>query len=137
MKSAVKTKNKVKKILVVDDEPVVCNMLKKYLTKKGHLATIALSGEEAMKKIKKDMPHVVLLDIRMPGMDGVEALRRIKKFDKNIGVVMITAVKEDAVGRKCLEMGAYDYITKSLSLDYLENVLMIKLLDYENGERKR
>ena len=108
-------------------------MLKKYLTKKGHLAATALSGEEAMKKIKKDKPHVVLLDIRMPGMDGIKVLEKIRKIDKNMGVVMITAVKENEVGRKCLKMGAYDYITKPLSLEYLENVLMVKLLDYENG----
>jgi len=123
-------KKNTRKILVVDDEPAICNMLKKFLTKKGYKADIALSGEEAVKKVKKDKPHVVLLDIKMPGMDGVEVLKKIKEIDKKIPIViMVTAVADDELGRICLEMGAVDYITKPLGLDYLENVLIIKLLD--------
>jgi DNA-binding response OmpR family regulator len=121
----------MKKILVVDDEQAVCNMLKKFLTKKGYAVTIALNGEAAVKQVKEERPHIVLLDIRMPGMDGVEALKRIKEIDKEVGVVMITAVKEDAIGKRCLELGAYDYITKPLGFDYLEKVLLVKLLDFE------
>ena len=65
-------------------------------------------------------------------MDGIELLQKIKKFDKKMGVVMITAVKDDKVGMKCIEMGACDYITKPLGLEYLENVLKIKLLNCED-----
>jgi DNA-binding response OmpR family regulator len=129
MKSAVK--EKTAKVLVVDDERAVCNMLKKFLTKKGYSVNTALSGKEAIKAIRKEKPHVVLLDIRMPGIDGVETLKRIRKLNKNIGIVMITAVKEDETGRRCLKLGAYDYITKPLSLDYLENVLIVKLFDID------
>ncbi len=130
MKKASKKKNTKKKVLVVDDDPAVCDMLKRFLTIKRYKVNTVLSGEEAIKKVRKEEPHLVLLDIRMPGMDGVEVLKRIKEIDKNIPiVVMITAVKNDIVGRKCLEMGAADYITKPLSLEYLENVLMVKLLD--------
>jgi DNA-binding response OmpR family regulator len=120
----------MKKILVVDDEPAVCNMLEKFLTRKGYEAIIALSGEEAIRKVKEGRPHVILLDIKMPGIDGIETLKRIRAIDKEVGIVMITAVKEEETGKKCLELGAYDYITKPLSLDYLETVLMVKLLDF-------
>ena len=120
-----------KKILVVDDELAVCNMLKKFLTKEGYEATVALSGEEAIEKVRQENPHIVLLDIKMPGIDGVETLKRIREIDKKVGIVMITVVKDDEIGRKCMELGAYDYITKPLSLDYLEKVLMMKLLDFE------
>ncbi len=120
----------MKKILVVDDDLAVCNMLAKFLIKKDYHTVIALSGEEAIRKVKEERPHVVLLDIRMPGMDGVETLKKIREIDKEVGVVMITAVKEEETGKKCLELGAYDYITKPLSLDYLETVLMVKLLDF-------
>lgn len=124
------------KILVVDDERPVCDMLKKFLTKKGYDATCVLSGEGAIVKIKKEKPKVVLLDIRMPGMDGIEVLKEIKKIDKKIGIVMITAVKDDEIGRKCMEMGAFDYITKPIGLDYLEKVLTVKLLNFDKELKK-
>jgi len=120
----------MKKILVVDDEQAICNMLKKFLTQKGYEAIIALSGEEAISKVKQERPHVVLLDIRMPDMDGIETLKKIREIDKEVGVIMITAVNEEKTGKKCLELGAYDYIIKPFDLDYLETVLIVKLLDF-------
>ena len=122
----------MKKILVVDDELAVCNMLKKFLTKKGYKVISVLSGKEAVKKVEKEDPHIVLLDIIMPGMGGVEVLQRIREINKKIGVIMITAVKDNEVAKKCIKMGAYDYVTKPFDLDYLKNVIMVKLLDYED-----
>lgn len=119
-----------KKILVVDDEQAICNTLKKFLTKKGYKATTVLGGEEAIERVKEERPHMVLLDIRMPGMDGIETLKRIREIDKEVGIIMITALKEDVIGRKCMELGACDYITKPFDLDYLERVLTVKLLDF-------
>ena len=101
----------------------------KFLTKKGYGATTALSGREALAKVKKDKPDVVLLDIRMPDMDGIKVLKEMRKFYKKMIIVMITAVKDDDVGKKCFELGADDYITKPIGLSYLEDVLMVKLLD--------
>ena len=121
-----------KKILVIDDEQAICKMLEKFLSRKGYKAITALSGEEGIKKLKQEKPQVVLLDIKMPGIDGVETLKRIRKIDKKVGVIMITVIKEDEVGRKCMQLGAYDYITKPFSLDYLESVLLVKLLDFKN-----
>lgn len=118
-----------KKILVVDDEQVICNMLKKFLSKEGYEVTTVLSGEEAIIKVREEKPHGVLLDIKMPGMDGVETLKQIRAIDEKVAIVMITAVKDDVIGRRCIELGAYDYITKPLSLEYLESVLMVKLID--------
>jgi len=120
----------MKKILIVDDEKPVCDMLEKFLIKKGYETVIALSGEEAIRKVNEERPHLILLDIRMPGMDGIETLKKIREIDKKVGIVMITAVKDDDVGRKCAELGAYDYITKPLDFEYLERVLLIKLLNF-------
>lgn len=116
------------RILVVDDEQDVCDMLEKFLTIKGYEVYTALSGEDALAMVKKEKPHIVLLDIIMPKMDGIECLERIKEIDKEIGVIMITAIKQDDVGKKAMELGAYDYITKPLSLQYLQDCLMVKLL---------
>ena len=121
----------MKKILVVDDEKVIGDALSKFLARKGYHVTTAQSGEEAIEKVKKEKPHMILLDIMMPGMSGVETLKRIKEIDKEVGIVMITAVNEDDIGRKCMELGAYDYIIKPLNIEYLEAVLMTKLLACE------
>lgn len=115
------------RILVVDDEPGVCHMLDKFLNKKGHKVYTAFNGEEALAVVKEERPHIVLLDIRMPKMDGIECLKRIKEIDKEVGVIMITADKQEETGRKALGLDAFDYITKPLSLKYLEDCLMVKL----------
>jgi len=116
------------RILVVDDEQEVCNMLKKFLTKRGYEIYTAFDGEEALSVVKEERPHIVLLDIRMPKMDGIECLKHIREIDKEVGIVMITAVKEEEIGKQAMKLGAYDYITKPLSLKYLEDCLMVKLL---------
>jgi len=115
------------RILVVDDEVETCDLLKRYLTKKGFQVYTALSGEDAVNIVKEERPHIVLLDIRMPGMGGIEALKKIKEIDREIGVVMITAVKEEETAKEILKLGADDYITKPMDLKYLDNVLMVKI----------
>ena len=66
----------------------------------------------------------------MPKCDGVEVLKKIKEINKEVGVIMITAVSETAIAEKCMEVGAFDYITKPISLEYLEECLLAKLLDF-------
>lgn len=121
------------KILIVDDEKPICSMLKKFLTIKGYEPITVINGENALEKIKKERPRIILLDIRMPGMDGIQTLKRIKELDNEAGVIMITAVKDEETGKRCIDIGAYDYITKPLDLDYLERVLMVKLIDFETS----
>lgn len=121
------------KILVVDDEAPIREMLKRYLIKKGYEVFDADNGAAALEIVKEQKPSIVLLDIRMPkGDDGVEVLRKIKEIDKNIGVIMITAVSDSQINDKCTELGAFDYITKPISLEYLEECLLAKLLDFYN-----
>jgi len=120
------------KILIVDDDQAVCNMLKKFLTKEGYQTTSVLTGQEGIKKVRQEEFQAVLLDIKLPDIDGLEVLKRIREFYKKIIIVMITAVKDDEVGRKCLDFGADDYIIKPLGLTYLKNVLLVKLLNFKN-----
>ncbi|MBI2882163.1 MAG: response regulator, partial [Candidatus Tectomicrobia bacterium] len=79
------------RILIVDDEPDLCRDLKSFLTSKGHEVEAALGGEEGLEKLKSWRPHVVLLDIRMPGVNGLEALPRMKAVDPNVRIIMVTA----------------------------------------------
>jgi DNA-binding response OmpR family regulator len=118
---------KMTKILVVDDEPVIVNLLKRFLEKKSFEVMTASSGFEAMTKVKEEKPKIVILDIYMPGKSGLEVLKEIKEHDKDTGVIMVTAVTDEATGRNALDMGAFDYIIKPFDLDYLEKVLWWKL----------
>jgi len=120
----------VERILVVDDEVEVCNALKDFLAQKGYEVHTAQDGRNAIKKVREVCPHIVLLDIIMPGMGGIHVLKQVKKIDPSIGVIMVTAVDDHETALKTLDLGAFDYITKPMDLNYLENVLMVKILDH-------
>ena len=116
------------RILVVDDETVVRNVLARFLKGKGYDVVTAANGREAMERIKQERPHLMLLDIRMPEMDGFEVLRRVHDIDREIAVMMISANIDVDQARRTIEMGACDYIVKPFHLDYLETTVMAKLL---------
>ena len=117
------------RILVVDDEIVVCEVLKEFLTLKGHEVHTALNGKAALAKVKMERPHIVLLDILMPGMRGLKVLQEIKRLDPRIAVIMITGVMNKDVAKTAISLGAYDYISKPVDFEYLETVLIAKILD--------
>lgn len=120
----------MERILVVDDEIEACDILKEFLTLKGYEVYTAHDGPTAITKAREVSPRIVLLDIRMPGMGGIEVLKEIKKMDPSIGVIMATAVADHDVAIKALELGAYDYITKPLDLDYLDTVILALKINY-------
>jgi len=115
------------RILVVDDEPDSVELLKEFLSTKGYEVITASSGEAALRKAKEERPHLILLDVRMPGMSGLDVLRQIRESDKEVGIIMVTGVNEEETGRQALEMGAFDYIVKPLNLEYLERSLWYKI----------
>lgn len=117
------------RILVVDDEIEACRTLKDFMVFKGYEVQTAQNGEEAIDKVKSFKPHIVLLDIIMPGMNGIEVLKEIKKIAPGTGVIMVSAVGEEETAQETLELGAYDYILKPFDLNYLENVVIFKIVD--------
>ena len=102
------------KILVVDDDTNICELLRLYLTKEGYQVTTANDGEEGLEKFNQLKPDMVLLDVMMPRMDGLEVCRRIRKLG-NTPVMMLTAKGETIDKVAGLEMGADDYIVKPFS----------------------
>ena len=104
-------------VLVIDDNQSVIESFKVALDNYNVLATN--SGEIALDKIKKEDINVVLLDILMPEMDGMDVLRKIKELDKNIDVIMVTAIKTVKTAIEAMKLGAYDYITKPFDVDEL------------------
>ena len=119
---------KVNKVLVVDDEKEICLMLKDFLTDEGYDVSYACSADEAMVQLQEVRPALMLLDVKMPGKNGIEFLKEIKAFDPKIVVVMITALKDIDTFKQCREAGASDYITKPIDLNYLRESTFISTL---------
>lgn len=114
-------------IMVVDDDTAVCGMLAQFLVDNGYQVTTATSGLEALTLAAKDPPDLVLLDLRMPGMDGLDCLRQLKQRDTTLPVVMVTAVDDEGIAARCLELGAVEYLMKPVSLEYLRTILTVRL----------
>ncbi len=113
------------KILIVDDEVEICNIFYDFFTPKGYEVIKATSGKEAIGLVKTEKPNLVFLDIRMPVMDGMEVLKQIKEIDRSITVIMVTVLKDEKTAKNALKLGAYDYVTKPLGLDYLEKAAVL------------
>ena len=111
------------KILVVDDEIDVCDFVKHFFEERNFRTFTALSGKEALRMLKKEKPDIILLDIRMKEMDGIETLKRIREIDKDVKVIMVTAVNDQDKMEICRELGASKYVTKPLVLEELEKVV--------------
>ncbi|MEI9475198.1 MAG: sigma-54 dependent transcriptional regulator [Deltaproteobacteria bacterium] len=129
------------KILVVDDEQSMREFLDIMLKKEGYKVSLASNGEEVLKYIDKDIFDLVLLDIRMPKMDGITVLRKIKSTSPETAVIMITAYASADTAIKAMKEGAYDYITKPFKVDeiklIIKNALEKKHLQKENILLKR
>jgi len=110
------------KILIVDDEMATLLPLKRSLESEGYAVIEACNGYEAIKKSKLEMPELIILDLMMPGMDGIEVCNQLKKdsLTERIPVIMLTARDEVRDKVKGLEMGADDYVTKPFHLNELE-----------------
>ena len=102
------------KILVVDDEPSIVDVLTYNLTKAGHQPIVARDGEQALKLARAERPDLVILDLMLPGIDGLEVCRALRK-DGNLPIIMLTAKDEEVDRVVGLELGADDYIVKPFS----------------------
>jgi two-component system response regulator (stage 0 sporulation protein F) len=124
------------KILVVDDMQEMRVTLATFLKMKGFEAKDVASAEQALLEIKIERPILVLLDERMPGMDGLVALKKIKEIDSSIKVVMLTAVEDEDVMEEAKKLGALDYITKPFDLEKLE-AMILSILIQEKYKKER
>jgi len=113
------------RILVVDDEPMLVRLMEFILTKQGHTMLVATNGEEALAKIKSEKPHLVLLDIMMPRIDGYEVARQVRADDaiKATPIIMLSAKAQEDDIAKGLEVGVNEYITKPFAPEKLVQVV--------------
>ncbi|MBC8552558.1 MAG: response regulator [Candidatus Brocadiales bacterium] len=126
------------KILIVDDEVKACNLLKRFLEADENEYEIMTShsGEDALEKVKSFKPTLMLLDIKMPGMDGMEVLRQVRKFDKDVGIIMLTAIIDKDVADEAFRMGADDYISKPVQISFLESRIFLDIMAKKLIRRK-
>jgi len=121
--------NASSKILVVDDDKTVRGFLELFLKTKGFADVVsAENGEDAVKIVEKENVKLILLDVMLPGMNGVEVLRKIKAINKDISVIMITGYPDEEKAKEAIREGVYDYIIKPFDLFYLELILLTKLI---------
>ena len=133
-------------ILIVDDEILTLNNLRKVLEKEGYEVHLADSGEKALNIIEIYKPHLILLDLMLPGISGIEVLKQVKEMGRETIVIMMTAyeILEKAV--EAMKLGAYDYLMKPFKIDELKNItrraletlsLRIQVLEHLESERDR
>jgi CheY-like chemotaxis protein len=117
------------KLLIVDDEEDVREFAANFFRKRKLDVNTAASGEEALESVKSERPDLVLMDIRMGGISGIQALAEIKKMDKEIKVIMVTGTRpeENECYHECIALGACGYVHKPLELKELELVVMTTL----------
>ena len=108
-----------KKILIIDDEPEICRMVTEFLFDAGYSASCALNGPDGLAMIKKDLPSLVLLDIGMPGMDGIEVMRLIHEQFPSLPVVVLTGHRDPETVKKMAALGVSEYLTKPIHLETL------------------
>jgi DNA-binding response OmpR family regulator len=116
-----------KKILVVDDEPEVCTLMEHFLTGRGYEVRIAENGRLGLLALDTFTPDVVLLDMHMPEMDGVETLKRLAARAPTLPVIMVTVNDDVETTARLLQLGAADYVPKPFNLEYLEQAINIQL----------
>jgi DNA-binding NtrC family response regulator len=124
-----------KTILIVDDEKDLCTILSDSLSRDRYRVVTAFNGKMGLQLVKKEKPDLILLDIKMPGMDGIEVLRKIKKMKKEIVVIMFTAYGTLETARKAMKLGAYDYVTKPVDLFLLKSLVKEVLGGVTKGKR--
>ena len=123
------------KILIVDDEQLIRWSLEKHLQKQGYEVVTAGSGEDALKLAKEESPDLMLLDIQLPGMNGIEVLEKVKEFEEEVIVIMVTALGVLETAVKAMRLGAFDYINKPFNLDEL-SIIVKKALETRELRRE-
>ena len=112
------------KVLLVDDDKVHCFLYKNILEKKGHFVEVANRGEQALAIIDKFKPHVIILDINMPGISGDKLISVILSMYPEIKVIMVSGDIDDEAKRDLTLFGAFDCMRKPVDLEHLNNIIL-------------
>jgi DNA-binding response OmpR family regulator len=115
-------------LLLIDDEPQVVDMLRDYFGEQGYSVMSALNGRDALVLASLTRPDAVLLDIRMPELQGPDVLRELRAMDDSITVVMVSGTDDESLARELLKAGAFDYVRKPFLFDNLDTIVRLAVL---------
>ncbi|HEU4369148.1 MAG TPA: response regulator [Methylomirabilota bacterium] len=113
---------------MIDDEPQVADLLRDYFEERGYAVMSALNGRDALVLASLSRPDAVLLDIRMPQMQGPDVLRELHRIDDSITVVMLSGTDDEGLARELLNAGAFDYVRKPFLFDNLDTIVRLAVL---------
>jgi two-component system nitrogen regulation response regulator GlnG len=120
------------RVLIVDDDQDICILLSALMREAGLISLVAHDGETALRMVPLEMPDMLLVDVQMPGIDGMEVLRRVKEMDSQLPVILITAYAEIPLSVAAMRAGAFDYLAKPF-----QHPEVIRLVRAALAERKR
>jgi two-component system response regulator ResD len=112
------------RVLVVDDEPPVAAVLEDFFANAGYDVQVTNDGPSALEAFDAWCPHVVLLDLRMPGMTGTDVFTRLRAKDPSVPIVVVTGADDEETAKRLLRAGAADYVRKPVDLDYCAQVVL-------------
>jgi len=115
-------------IMVVDDEPMVRNLLSQFLTLRGYRVRGAKDGPDALSQLKQEHPQLVILDLYMPGMNGVDVLRQLRANDYKGAVIALSASQDEELLQQMLELGSVDIMGKPVDLERLAMMVEVSLV---------
>lgn len=115
------------KILVIEDETEARETIIRCLKKKGYLPLSAETVKEGLEMAKKEHPPITLLDIRLTDGSGLDVLKGIKELDKNMKVIVVSALNDEVTIHQAKTLGADDYVTKPLTIDFLDSMILEKI----------
>jgi len=115
------------KLLVADDEQKICRLLEEFFSARGYEVLLAHDGPSALECIRKERPHLVFLDLRMPGLDGLDVVKEARALDDTIKIIIITAVEDEETIKRARQLGVADYVVKPFSLEYLKEEVLLKV----------
>ncbi len=115
------------KLLVADDEQKICRLLESFFAERGFHVFVAHDGAGALACIREERPHLVFLDLHMPGLNGLDVLREARALDETTKFIIITAVEDEEAIQQAKALGAADYVIKPFSLEYLKDEVLAKV----------
>jgi DNA-binding response OmpR family regulator len=121
------------KLLIVDDEQDILEFARRFFTKRGIDVRIAKNGEDALVLVKDFQPGLVLLDVAMDGISGLEVLKRLRADGSDVPVIMVTGIEDEATVNEANSWGVKGYIHKPLVLNELEKIVLAELKDRVTG----
>jgi DNA-binding response OmpR family regulator len=111
------------KLMIVDDELEICDFVRSFFSERDFEVYTAHNGEEALNIADAKHPDIILLDLKMPGLDGMSTLKEMRRRKKGVKVIMVTAVEDAEKAEEARRYGVIEYITKPLSLEQLEQTV--------------